>query len=231
MIGRLFRAAAWVFVYTCVATVLAQAILLGYARSRWGLDHDKLMRMLAVAYSIDLDAIRSQVTEEELPPTSEQVSYDQILAARAVKAQHLELRELALQQSLGQLQFESQQLAQQSDKYQQLKKTFEAQLLALQQQAQSSGIEDNLAKLEALKPAQAKQLLVEMLEKDEIDDVVILLKNMNTSKAAKIIGEFKTPQELEQIAEVLRRIRQGEPAGSLASSTAEQLAPGTSGGQ
>ncbi len=231
MIGRLFRAMGWVFVYTCVATVLALAILLGYAASRWGLDQDKLMRMLAVAYSIDLEAIRSQVTEQELPASSEQVSYDQILAARAVKAQHLELRELALQQALGQLQFESQQLAEQSDKYQRLKETFEAELAALQEHAQSSGIEDNLAKLEALKPDQAKQLLVEMLEQDEIDDVVILLKGMSTSKAARIIAEFETPEEIEQIAEVLRRIRQGEPVASAVSGTTEQLAPGAIGRQ
>ncbi len=231
MIGRLLQAVARIFVYTCVATVLALAILLGYAAARWDLDRDKLVRMLAVAYSIDLEAMRSQVTEKELPPTSEQVSYDQILAARAVQAQHLALRELALQQALGQLQFETQQLAERAEKYRKLKETFETELAALQAQSQSSGIEDNLAKLEALKPDQAKQLLVEMLEKNEIDDVVILLKGMSASKAARIIGEFKTPEEIEQIAEVLRRIRQGEPAAGLAASTAEQLPPATTGGQ
>jgi len=115
-------------------------------------------------------------------------------------------------------------------KYEQLKQSFEAELLAWQQKAQSSGIEDNLAKLEALKPSQAKQLLMDMLDKNEIDDVVILLKGMNTSKAAKIIGEFKTPEEIEQIAEVLRRIRQGEPVSSLATSAAQQLSPGGGGG-
>lgn len=231
MIGRLLRAVAWIFVYTCVATVLALAILLGCAAARWHLDRDKLLRMLAVAYSIDLEAIHSEVAEEKLPPASEQLSYEQILAARALKAQDLELRELALQQALGQLQFESQQLAEQAEKYQKLKEAFETELAALQEHAQSSGIEDNLAKLEALKPEQAKQLLIEMLEKNEIDDVVLLLKSMSTSKAARIIAEFKTPAEIEQIAEVLRRIRQGAPAGGLAASTAKQLAPAPSGGQ
>ena len=62
-----------------------------------------------------------------------------------------------------------------------------------------------------------------MLDQKEIDDVVVLLSGMTEGKRAKIIAEFKTPAEVDQIGEVLRRIRQGAPAVNKAENTEKKL--------
>ena len=65
---------------------------------------------------------------------------------------------------------------------------------------------------------------MQMLDQKEIDEVVaILLAGMTENKRAKIIAEFKTPTEMEQIGEVLRRIRQGTPAANIADNTQKQI--------
>ena len=84
-------------------------------------------------------------------------------------------------------------------------------------------MDDNRAKLESIKAKQAKELLLEMLDQQEINDVVTLLKGMPNVKAAKIIGEFKTPDELEKIGQVLRLIREGTPVSDLVANTREKL--------
>ena len=48
---------------------------------------------------------------------------------------------------------------------------------------------------------------------------------MTDAKRAKIIGEFKTPDETDKLREVLRRIREGEPRAGLAEKTQKQLNP------
>ncbi len=62
-----------------------------------------------------------------------------------------------------------------------------------------------------------------MLDRDEIDEVVLILGDMTDSKRAKILGEFKTEEEGKKISEVLRLLRQGDPMASMAEETLEQL--------
>jgi hypothetical protein len=100
---------------------------------------------------------------------------------------------------------------------------FDAKLAALNGDAMSAGVDEVRRTLETVKPKQAKQFIVEMLDRKEIDDVVTLLSGMADAKRAKIIGEFKTPGDLDKISEVLRRIREGEPSSSLSDTARKQL--------
>ena len=87
----------------------------------------------------------------------------------------------------------------------------------------ASGKDEVRNTLENLKPKQAKALILEMLNKKEIDDVVTLLSPMPDAKRAKIFGEFKTDEEMEQLSEVLRRIRIGSPTANVPENTRQQL--------
>jgi hypothetical protein len=223
MIGRLLRGLVALAVYACVATVLAQAILIGYAVRTWGIDRQKAVQMLAIAYGIDLFAMHDRMRDDSDRDSPEQPSYEQILQTRAVKVRDLELREQALREGLDQLRLQQQEMADARKRYEQIKAAFDEQLAAIRDEAQAGGMDDARAKLEAIRPAQAKELLVQMIKDGEMPGVVALLRDMPTMKAARIIGEFKTPEELEQIGEVLRLIREGHPAAELAASTRENL--------
>ena len=48
---------------------------------------------------------------------------------------------------------------------------------------------------------------------------------MTEGKRAKIIAEFKTQAEIDEIGDVLRRIRQGAPAANVAESNEKKMGP------
>ena len=69
--------------------------------------------------------------------------------------------------------------------------------------------------LEAIAPKQAKEQLLRMLAEAKtpadqpMEDVLRILKAMPLDKRKKILAEFKTPEEIEKLADVLREIRLG----------------------
>jgi hypothetical protein len=101
----------------------------------------------------------------------------------------------------------------------------QAKLDDLNTSAAAAGIENVLQTLQTLKPKQAKELLAQRLEKGDIETVAKLLINMSDSKRGKIIAEFKTATEMEQIGGVLDRIRQGQPTAGIVDETGKKLQP------
>lgn len=223
MIVRLLRSGGSLLVYLGLATLLSQGILLSYVTLAWGINRTKLVQALAILQDVDLFAIKEAAEGEQEEVSLEQASYDQIIERRAIKVHHLELREQALRDGLNMLRFEQRKLAEERKRYKQLRGSFDKQLADMQEQITSEGMDDNRRKLEAIKAKQAKELLTEMLDQDEINDVVTLLKGMPDVKAAKIISEFKTDEELEKIGKVLRLIRQGTPLSDLVADTRKKL--------
>jgi len=225
MIARLLSLLTTLVASVSVATVIAAGILGTYYTRAWQLDREKLLVMLAVAQGADLEALVRDGRAATEAPSTEQPSYEQILEARAAKTRNLELREQALRSGLAQLQTEERKLAEGRKQFQQLRESFQGELAAVEKGATAAGREDARRTLETLKPKQAKELVAQMLESKELDDVVLLLEGMAEAKRAKIIAEFKTPSELDQVGEVLRRIRQGLPAAGVADNTQRQLEP------
>lgn len=223
MIRRLLRAMRWAFVYGCVATIIAEALLVFFLARSWRLDRERVIRTLAVAQGVDLGALEARAAAERPDVSREQPSYEQVLETRAVKVRHLELREQALADALKDVALRQREVVEEKEALAGLKKKFEAELLALRQQATSQGLEDTRAKLMAIKSDQAKLLLDDLLDEGEIDTVVALLQGMPDTKASKIIGEFKTEKDLKNIGEVLRRILEGGALADLAAATGRQL--------
>jgi hypothetical protein len=220
---RVFRICLATVVYFCVGTVIAEAILVAYVAVAWQIDRDRLVQMAAVARGIDLAAVKQSLQRAAEAPTAEQPSYDQILEARAVKVRHLELREQALRSAVDQLRVDQTKLTDDQKSLRQLRDSFAKELVAAERRAQESGVEEARGLLSTIKPKQAKELLLQMLEKNEIGDVVLLLSAMPESRRAKIIGEFKSPDETKKIDEVLRLIRRGELTASVSARAQQQL--------
>lgn len=222
MIGKVLHMLTSVVVYVCLATVIAEGILLAYYSKTWQLDRTKLLRMLAIAQGADLESLVGQGGSQHEEPSTEQVSYNQVLDSQAVKTRNLELREQSLRSGVQQLQTEERRLTEEKSRVQKMREGFQGELFAMQKGSAATGREDVRLTFEALKPKQAKELMIRMMEK-ELDDVVMLMEAMPEGKRAKIIAEFKTPPEVEQIGEVLRRIRQGLPTSKMADNSLKQL--------
>jgi hypothetical protein len=78
-----------------------------------------------------------------------------------------------------------------------------------------------------MKPKQAKEQIERMLVDGEMKQAVVLLSSMPIEKRAKIVTEFKTDKESEELAEMLRLIRAGEPDVTLIDETKDNLRAGT----
>jgi hypothetical protein len=225
MIRRMINIALAGVAYTCIGTVISQIIIFLYLSSAWNIDHQRVEKILAAAQGIEPISpkeIKEEVKKPEVK-APEEPSYDQIVEARARKYRNLEIREQELRDNLAQVQHEQNQLTDEKKRYKKLRDGFDSQLLAVNESATSAGNDEVRRTLESIKPKQAKALLLDMLGDNEIDNVVTLLSAMPDGKRAKIIGEFKTSDEMNKLSEVLRRIREGVPTAETADKTRKQL--------
>jgi flagellar motility protein MotE (MotC chaperone) len=220
--GKIIRLLGAMFLYSCVATVIAAAIIVVTFVQRFQLDREKLGRMLAVAYG--QETALPPAAAAPAPPSNEQPSYDQLLAVRAVKLRNLELREQSLREALAQLRGEQQKLADERKRIKAVREGFDTELATIRGGATSGGMDEVRRTLETIKPKQAKEQIVRMLADEQLDQVVALLSGMSDTKRAKIISEFKTAEESQQLAEVLARIREGLPLAEAADKTRNTLA-------
>jgi hypothetical protein len=222
MIGRFLRMLGGAMLYFCAATVLAECVVATYLAASLHVDRHRWAHAVAALRGRDL-AIVPESHPREPESSTEQASYEQILEARALKARDLEIREQALRSALAQLHAEQGRLAEDKDGFQKLKSAFEENLAAIKKQTLDAGWEENRNALLALKPKRAKDLILQMLEKNEDEEVVALMGPMPDARLAKIIGEFKTAEETKKIDEILRRIRRGEPIAGAAEKAQQQL--------
>lgn len=223
MIARVLGAGITILVYFCAATLMAEVILGGYLCMTWKVDRSRAIQMLAIAQGIDLFAASRSHGRGDDDAGPEQPSLEQLIAARTAKDLDITIREQALQNGSNQLASLERQLAEQQGKFKQTKKAYETQLQELMEEERVAGRDRNRVILETLKASQAKKLLSVMLENDELDEVVLLLADMSSRPQSKIFAEFKTPEDEEQLGEILRMIREGRPAVTLAERTTGEL--------
>jgi len=219
--ARVLRAFAWIVVYACVGTVLSEIALAAYLAHAWKLDGERLAKAMAVAQGVEPASVPGSPNQESAPV--EQPSFDQVLERRALAVRSLEIREEALKSGIEQLRFEQRKLAEEKKQYRQLKDSFESELASLQKGALATGREEVRRTLESIRPKQAKEQLLEMLQKNELDEVVALLSGMPDAKRAKIVGEFKTQTEAEKLAEILRRVREATAVSAVTENAQKQL--------
>lgn len=226
MIGRILGVATSMVVYFFAATLVSQTVLGGYLWYSWEMNGDRAIQMLAIAQGIDLFAARADhdaLDEDE--PGSEQPSLEQLIAARTSKDRDLSVRELSLKSGNEELAFLQRELAGEQGDFKVLTGDYEAQLAALIEGERAVGRDQVRLTLENIKANQAKELLFVMLEKDEINEVVLIMGGMTTRPLIKIMAEFKTSEEMAKLDEIMRLIREGEPKTGLAQQAVDQLPP------
>lgn len=221
MIGRMIGVVAALIAAICVATVAAEALLLGFLYSRGRLDVPTVLRVVAAANGIEMLATRP--VEGQSPDSGEEVSLEAMARARALKSRDLELREQSLGENLAVTKIEYNKLIEEKDRYERIKTAFRAQLDELRGGVLANNRETARLILENMKPKQAKDQILRMVKDGEVNDVVMLLSLMPTAKRAKIIGEFKTDDESQTLAEVLKLIREGVPETKLIDETEKAI--------
>lgn len=219
------RILAQLFAWTCVATLLAQGIGLGFLWGTGRINQEKVIKILAVIQDVKLIAAGPAGQAGKQPVDSEQVSFEAIEKRRALEALYLETKTLALNKGLQEVSLQRGQLADDMNRLKRLQAGFGQQLQTLAEKATQEGIEKQRQIWTKIDPALAKNQIMDMVKADEIDDVVVLLSDMQVSNQAKIISQFDLTKEEERDAvdEILRKIRKGLPAASLIKKARQNL--------
>ena len=221
--GGLLRILGSIFAYTCVATILAQAMGLTYAWSSGKVDRDKLFKVLAVVHDIDLETILGK--KEQVKNTAQEpvrLSLDEIDRLRKIKSRDLEVRAEFLTKGLEELRHQRDQFTGLKDNFDQRRTAFHEHLSKLQDKAITDGNSNARLILETIKAAQAKELIMKMVDADEINDVVVILADMPIDKVAEIVGTFRSKEEKDALDRIIRLVRTGDAVNTLIEKTLDR---------
>jgi hypothetical protein len=220
---KLFGALSAAFVYFCIGQTLALFVLVGALVAKGLVTHDKLEQIAAVMQGVDLREVTESIDEARAKAKLPQPSLQDVAAARALKSRDLELREQELRNQLNLIRQEQSKLTSEADRYQKVQTDFEVRLKNLREGSIAANLENARIILENMKPKQAKEQIQRMLTDGEMKQAVSLMSAMPVEKRAKIVTEFKTDKESEELAEMLRLIRAGEPEVTLIDETQKNL--------
>jgi hypothetical protein len=205
MIGKLLRLVVTLVGYVSTATVIAVAVGLAYLWQTDRLNDEKVFRMTAVFYDVDLDRIAEAQRKptQEAPP--EEPSLTELFRHQQVLDRNYEFKMLALQRNRQEYDFQRQRLKETIDRRDRMAQDFLNQVRQQREQATLENVSTVVAHLEQLRAPQAKELLRMTIDED-MDDAILLMSRMADSKLRKILNEFQTPEELKELHDIHRRI-------------------------
>jgi len=221
--NKLFNGLASLIIYLLVGQALAVVVLFGAVALKGGFTREKVRQMIAVMQGVDLLVLREGIEDQRAKEKSEQLSLADVAEARARKSRDLELREQELRNQLARATSMQRVVTEDTERYQRMTADFEARLKMLREGAIATNLENARLLLENVKPKQAKDQIQKMLDGGEMKQAVTLLAGMPIEKRAKIVAEFKNEKESEELAEMLRMIRAGEPDVTVIDETAKQM--------
>jgi len=221
-----FRWLGALLVALSVGTFISLIVLGAMLWTKGVLSDERILAMLAALQGIKPPPPPSIAA---LDTRAEQQSFNQVLNSRLRASLDLDLRESAIDKSLGDLRTIETQLKTESDRLDAWKQSFDKRLADLQTAATEASLLEVQRTLEAIKPKQAKEQILKMLAEpktatdDPMEDVVRILKAMPLDKRKKILEGFTTPEEIEKLSEIFHEIRLGGSDTELLRDTRGQL--------
>jgi hypothetical protein len=198
------------FVWFCVATLLAQLAVLTIAAAKGNLNNKMLTRMLAALNGIDIqgDRLQEVLVKSKGAPVP---TYEDVLDAKVKSSLELDSRQEALERLQRQLTERERTLRQEITRFESSRKEFEQELDRIKKTAQSENLTEIQKILENLAPEQAKEQVLLMLKNNQKKDVVLILKALPPDKQKKLLAEFTNPPDQQQLSEVLQEIKNTTP--------------------
>jgi hypothetical protein len=201
------RTLGLVFSAFCMATVLALLAGMGYLIATGRLDRVKAARIVAVIHGLELfTEPAASVEGRQTAATGPQGS-----DALAVRSQQLDLRERFIEGQRSDLDAERRKLMAETTQLAEERQALKKQRADWEEGEKAQGMEAAVLMIGNLPPDQAKQQIVEFWNKGEIDWVVTLMRKLPMDRQAKIAREFTTGDDAQKLAEITRRIRDGQP--------------------
>jgi len=198
----------------CIATVITQMILLGYYLVKGTLGGDSVTQMIALLNGIDIsgDRLRQILREGD---DREQPDFEEILEARKMKSLEMDMRLRSQQKFRDDLTKMLAELTEKRERFDQRLAAFDRKLADLQKGARDEGLREVQKTIQMLEPEQAKTQLLIIYDDERIDEVVSIVQAMAPDKRKDILAEFDAPADAIKLAEILRRISEGQSTKAL----------------
>lgn len=209
-------AAVWsLFCAFCIATLIAEAALLGLAWQRNWLRPERMQRAKEAFYGVRRKEIRTRLTSAKTKDGAAQA--DQATYDRANRISDLPLRTSVSRRDSVEIGVERNSLQIDQSRYEQTRIGFDRALDGDISRLEVAAIDAVQGLLEQLPPRGAKEHLMLMLTapgdndpKQSLSDVVMVMRRISPDRRRKIFAEFQTPEEAAQVEAMLRRIREVE---------------------
>lgn len=205
--GRLIRGLSVLIGWSCFASVVSLAIIAGYALSKGYIDPEKLEQMAAIAHGVEMVTKREAERMATAPTSAEKPSLEAIEMRRAAIAANMELRENTVRDMVNEFKKLQRALEEEKDRFGQIVSAYENRLEKDKEVAIAEGRRQFQSIVESMKPKQAKEQLLLKYKENKIDVVVEAMKNMEETKRAKVLAEFRNPEDQDILAKILENIR------------------------
>ena len=204
-------------VYFSAASFLAIALAGSVLWAKGAFSGPRAFNLLAALYGLDLAEMQVQGKEVQPDESQIQIAYLNVLADRTRASLDIDLRESAIDKTLGELHNLQNNVVIQRERDQQVVGSFERRLKDYQTLNDDARLREVQVMLENMKSKQAKDSLMAMVadNADDTRDVVLLLTSMASDKQKKVIAEFKTPEEKATMDRLLAEIRRGTAENEL----------------
>lgn len=194
----------------CVATVLTQAILIGFFAARGTLTVDSITQMVALANGIDISGQRVQRALQQ-SDQREQPDFDDVLRQRTLASTEMDLRLRSQRSFEDELTRMLEELKVAEARFDQRREAFERRLVDVERDAQEAGLKELQRTLQALPAEQAKVQLLKFYDENRLDDVVNIVQGIPLDVRKDIMAEFVQADEAEKLYNILSWIGDGKP--------------------
>jgi hypothetical protein len=213
------------FLWFCVASILAQLAVLTVAAAKGNLNDKTMARVLAALNGIDIQGERLQrilVKSKEIPvPT-----YEDVLDAKVKSSLELDSRQEALDRLQRQISDRERSLREEVTRFETSRKAFQEELDRIKSNAQTENLNEIRKILEILAPEQAKEQVVLMLKNNQKKDVVLIIKALPPDKQKKLLAEFTNQPDQQQLNDILQELKNTAPIDQAVEKAGKELAGG-----
>lgn len=198
--------------YLSTATVIAAALLLGYLWKANVLTNEKMFEVMALLHDVNLEEIAELEGSDDQEAPAEETSLDEFEHMREVKLRNHEVKLNSLKLGRQEFDVSFRRLNEATQRFDQIANELTARLKQQGELSQKQSIKSVVNHLESMKPTMAKdELLMFLKNSDGERDVIMLLKAIQPQRLGKIIKEFKTDEEKQQLQKIHELMLDGFP--------------------
>jgi len=213
------------FVWFCVASLLAQLCILVIVSARGNLNQKTIANIIAALNGIDVQSEKLKgvlISAREAPiPT-----YEDVVSAKVKSSLELDSRQEALDRLQRQISDRERVLRDEIERFDVRKSEFQLELARIRDETASENLNQIVQFFTNLGAEQAKSQLLLLLKNNQKGDVVAILKTLPSDKQKKLLAEFTNEQDQQLLSEIIQELKNTSSIDSII----DKAKPGIEGG-